>query len=94
LAGYNPMADQVKYNEEKLIFGVGVGAMMIGAWALTNYWTGLASSLSTLLGGLTAVYAIFAGGHVANKWVDGKTGKSYDEDIAADARAEAQGRDE
>ena len=80
----------MRYTEEKLVFGIGTALMMMTSWLLTKRYPELAVSLSTLNGGLMAVYAIFAGAHVSNKWVDSKTGKTYDEDIAADNRAQAQ----
>ncbi len=46
----------MRYTEEKLIFGIGVSLLMVGAWMVTSKYTALASSLSTIIGGLTAVY--------------------------------------
>jgi len=66
-------------SEEKFILGVIVGVLMVGAWGLTAVFPGLQTNLSTIVGGLTGVYGIFCGGHVTQKWVEGKTADGKDE---------------
>lgn len=69
--------------EEKLGLGVGCVVMMVGAWLTTNWFHGLQPSLTTLVGGITGIYALFVGGHVTNAWVQSKSGDSEAQDLDA-----------
>ena len=62
----------MKLGEEKLGLGVGLAVTMVCAWATTNWVPGLASSLTTLVGGLTGLYALFVGSHVTNAYLSSK----------------------
>lgn len=62
----------MKIAEDKLGLGIGYAVTMVGAWLSTHWFPGLTSSLTTLVGGLTGLYAIFCGAHVTNSWVAGK----------------------
>lgn len=62
-------------SEEKLGFGILIVLLMAGAWVLTYHLGALAPTFSTLVGGFTGVFALFCGGNVMNKWVDGKNGQ-------------------
>lgn len=61
------------FTEEKFLFGLGTALALISSWLVTQWMPGLAPSMSTITGGLTAVYAIFAGGSVSSDWVQSKT---------------------
>lgn len=60
--------------EEKMVFGIGTSTVILGAWILTHFFPSLLPTFSTLTGGLIGVYTIFAGGNIANKWVEGRPG--------------------
>lgn len=63
----------MQLDEEKMVFGIGTVLIMVVAWVLTAFIPSLLPSFTTLIGGLTGVYALFTGGHVSQKWVEGKT---------------------
>jgi len=78
--------------EEKLVFGIGTAVLMAVAWFVTSHFQSLGVSFGTLIGGLSGVYAIFCGGHVANKWIEGKQGAALTEqdlDLTEDDKAVA-----
>lgn len=70
-------------NEEKMGLGIGYAVAMVGAWLTTHWFSGLATSLTTIVGGLTGLYAIFCGAHVTNAWVQSKSGDSEAQDLDA-----------
>jgi hypothetical protein len=59
-------------NEDKVLFGIGTSIVMVGAWALTAALPALAPNLTVIVGGLTGVFAIFAGSHVTAAYVQTK----------------------
>lgn len=68
-------------SEEKLGLGIGCIVMMVGTWVTTHWFPGLATSLTTVVGGITGIYALYVGAHVTNKWVDNKTGSDTEQDL-------------
>lgn len=65
-------------NEDKMILGIGTMILMTGAWILTALLPSLAPNYMTFVGALTGVYTVFVGGHLTNKWIDGKNGPQID----------------
>lgn len=65
--------------EEKLGLGIACVVLMVGTWLTTNWLPGLATSLTTVVGGITGVYALFVGGHVTNAYFQGKNGATEEE---------------
>lgn len=62
--------------EDKMVLGIGTMVLMTGAWLATAFFPTLAPNFMTLVGALTGVYTVFCGGHLTNKWIEGKTGES------------------
>lgn len=51
----------------KLLFGLALVVVMVGAFLAAARWNALIPSLGVLYGGLVAVYTIYCGANVGNK---------------------------
>lgn len=80
----------MRLNEEKFFFGAVSAVLIIGAWILTAFVTSLAPTLTTVVGGLTGVYALFVGGHVTNRWVEGRAASGQPGESEMDASADEE----
>lgn len=59
------------WKSRKLIFAAGCCVLLFVAWLLTGFVPMLQAQFTTLVGGITAVYALFAGANVGNSLVVG-----------------------
>ncbi len=60
-------------NEDKFAFGLLALVLVVAAWFLIFKFPAIGSNFPTLVAGITGIYTIFAGAHVARSWVDSKT---------------------
>ena len=60
-------------NEDKFAFGLLSLVLVVASWFLIFKFPAIGSNFPTLVAGVTGIYTIFAGAHVARSWVDSKT---------------------
>ena len=60
------------FKSRKLLFGLALVVVMVGAFLAAARWNALIPSLEVLYGGLVAVYGLYCGANVGNKVGVGK----------------------
>lgn len=80
------LVEDNNYKSRKLLYGV-LTSCLIATLAVVSVWIpGLVAALDVTVGGLVAVYAIYCGANVGNKFNVGKSAGGF---VAASEEAEA-----
>lgn len=61
------------FASRKFWFCITTSSMIVLVGAVSGVLPAMGAQVATIVGGLVTVCAIFAGGNVASKWVNGKT---------------------